>query len=156
MKHCHRRGMGAPELLGALVVLILVAFLSYSYANHRSAAGKRGLTIQRLLAIEDALAKYVLDCGGQLPTPEQTLMILVIKPEKGAPAGWRGPYLPDETVLRDGWGREFKYYSPGGPVERGSTALRPYELASYGRDGAEGGKGLDRDIRSADRSSLVP
>jgi general secretion pathway protein G len=107
--------------------------------------------------IESALEKYCVDCGGMLPTEKQGLAALTETPMKGPiPRGWRGPYVQDEEVLKDGWGRPFKYVCPGGPVEANSSIMRPYDLASYGRDGCEGGQGLDRDISSWDRATMVP
>lgn len=45
-----------------------------------------------------------------------------------------------ENMLKDGWGREFEYVSPG-------PGGQPFEIISYGRDGAEGGAGRDADIK---------
>lgn len=155
---CSRRcGMGALELLGALGVLLVTAFGFYYYVNMRTEAAKRTLTIQRLQLIETGLEKYCLDCGGAIPTQKQGLEALLKAPQRPPiPRNWAGPYLTDLDTVRDAWGRPFKYVFPGRPIEVGSNIMRPYDLASYGRDGVEGGSGLDRDICNWDRSTLIP
>jgi hypothetical protein len=45
-----------------------------------------------------------------------------------------------ENMLVDGWGREFEFVAPGPGNE-------PFDIVSYGRDGSDGGSGLDADIR---------
>lgn len=152
-----RAGMALVGLLVALIVLLLAVFAFYSYVNMRSVHGKREVTLERLQILQDALQRYLVDCGGTLPTQKQGLPALLKKPEtRPIPRGWRGPYVLDPAVLRDGWGRPFKYYCPGGGLRDDPQRLRPYDLASYGQDGAEGGEGLDRDLCSWDRTTLLP
>ena len=149
--------MGAVQLLGALVAVLIAAFSFYYYANAHTETAKRALTIHRITAIQEALDKYCVDCGGQLPTAKQGLGVLLTKPtRRPIPSEWAGPYLNDDAALQDGWNRPLKYVCPGSPLAPGSSIMAPYDLASYGRDGAEGGKGLDRDIRSRDRSTMMP
>lgn len=54
---------------------------------------------------------------------------------------WDGPYLKKD-VPKDPWGNPYIYRSPG--------KKEPYELFSYGADGAEGGEGVNKDIVSWD------
>lgn len=154
MRHSKIAGMAAAYLLYALVAVLVAAFMFYYYANSMAETGKRSLTIKRMTLIEAAMEKHCFDCAGALPTAKQTLRALLEKPEK-APHGWAGPYLEDATALRDGWGRPLKYTVPGVPSP-GNGIRRPYELSCYGKDGCEGGEGVDQDIRSSDRSSMVP
>ena len=144
-------------MFGALALLVAGAFAFYYYVNSRSEVGKRALSIKRMALIETALEKYCVDCGGNLPTEKQGLKALLQRPtESPVPRGWRGPYLEDTETVQDAWGRAYKYVCPGGPVERRSKIMRPYDLASYGRDGQEGGVDLDRDICSWDRGTMIP
>ena len=56
------------------------------------------------------------------------------------PAGvdkWNGPYLK-EPDLKDAWGNDYRYTVPG--------QSKPYDLASLGADGKDGGEGENRDI----------
>lgn len=158
MRPTRRAGMGLVEFLGILVVLVAVAFAFYCYVDNRAAEGRRAQTIARMTAVQEALEKYLLDAGGALPTQKQGLVALVRKPEiEPIPRDWHGPYVKDEAELRDGWGRPLKYFRPGGALDpKEPGRLRPFDLASYGRDGQEGGRGLDRDLHSWERSTMVP
>lgn len=149
--------MGALQLLEALVAVLIAAFAFYYYVNTHAETAKRTLTIRRIAAAQAGLEKYCVDCGGRLPTAKQGLAALLTRPTRPPiPSQWNGPYLNDEAGLLDGWGRPLKYVCPGRPLAPGSSIMAPYDLASYGRDGAEGGNRLDRDIRSWDRSTMVP
>jgi general secretion pathway protein G len=147
--------MGASELLIALAIAAAVAFGFYHYVNAKAETDKRALTIRRMVAIETALEKYCADCAGSLPSQKQTLAALCERPKVAAPKGWAGPYLKDANALKDGWNRDFHYLCPGRPYPQ-STMLQAYDLSSYGRDGVQGGKGLDGDICNWDRKTMAP
>ena len=71
---------------------------------------------------------------GRYPTNEEGLAVLIQVEEKmpemfDFPAQWQDP-----------WGNPYHYRSPG--------SNSPYEVICYGRDGREGGEGLDADISS--------
>lgn len=156
MRHSTRRGLTPLDMLIVLAVVLVVAFAFYQYVNVKGETDKRKLTIRRMTAIETALEKYCVDCAGTLPTQRQGLAALHDPPTlPPVPKGWSGPYIRDPQALRDGWGRSFKYVCPGQPYA-GSALAGPYDLASYGRDGSEGGKGLDRDICTWDRKTMLP
>ncbi|MEN6547795.1 MAG: type II secretion system protein GspG [Armatimonadia bacterium] len=155
MRHSTRHGLAATQLLYALMVVMVGAFAFYYYVNDRSESAKRGLTIKRMTAIEAALEKYCFDCGGELPSQEQGLEALLALPKDDAPHGWAGPYLTKPADLQDGWGRPFKFMCPG-KMLKGSELRRPYDLASYGKDGCEGGEDLDRDVCNWDRTTMIP
>jgi len=74
------------------------------------------------------------------PTTAQGLEALVENPGEHVAPGWRQllTKLPE-----DPWGRVYEYRSPG-------TGGRPYDLFTLGRDGREGGEGVDADISVAD------
>ena len=156
MRHSTRRGMGASELLIALLIAAAFAFGFYHYVNAKAETDKRALTAHRMAEIETALQKYCVDCAGVLPTEKQTLSALCVRPtESPVPKGWAGPYVKDASSLKDGWGREFKYVCPGRPYPQ-STVLQAYDLSSYGRDGCQGGRGLDCDLCNWDRKTMAP
>ncbi len=157
MEPSARAGLGTSSLFVVTAAAIAAAFVFYLYVEARTAQSKRVLTIERMAAIQDALDKYLIDCGGALPTQRQGLNALIERPAtRPAPRGWNGPYLDDPAKLRDGWGRSIKYFCPGGTSPDDPGRRRPYDLASFGRDGQEGGKGLDRDILSWERDTMVP
>jgi general secretion pathway protein G len=83
-----------------------------------------------------ALQAFELDIG-RFPTSTEGLDALVDNP--GNLKGWNGPYLAKDLPT-DPWSRAYVYRCPG---EHGD-----YDLFSYGRDGVEGGKGVDADIVS--------
>lgn len=156
MRYSKRRGMTPAELLVALLAVVALSFLFYHWVNIRAESEKRNVTIERMLEIETALQKYCADCAGALPTEKQTLSALHARPTVGSvPRGWAGPYVSSPDTINDAWGRRFKYFCPGKSYEE-STIPRAFDLASYGRDGREGGKGLDRDICNWDRKTMSP
>ena len=66
---------------------------------------------------------------GRYPTE---LKELYDKPAGEAEAGkWAGPYLDSPYKLKDAWGREFRYRSPGAHNSQ-------YDLWSMGKDGQDG------------------
>lgn len=157
MRRSRRLGMTALKFLGALVAVLVIAFGFYYYANNKAELGRRAVTVRRMTAISAALEKYCVDCGGVLPTPKQGLEALLVPPTLSPrPSQWNGPYLQNAQDLLDGWGRPLQYVCPGRPMAAGSSIMRAYDLASYGRDGSEGGKGLDRDLCSWDRGTMAP
>jgi general secretion pathway protein G len=83
-----------------------------------------------------ALDTFRLDVG-RYPTSQEGLQALNQKP--GGLERWDGPYLKKE-VPADPWGKPYVYKSPG---EHG-----PYDILSYGADGAPGGQDNNRDITS--------
>lgn len=152
-----RAGMGVVQLFGALAVLMVLALGLYRYADYLSAEGKRELTVRRMLSLYDGLEKYLIDTGGALPTQDQGLAAMLKCPTTDRiPTCWAGPYVNGPDDLCDGWGRPFQYYCPGDAERHDSDKPRPYDLVSLGRDGREGGEGLDRDIRSYDPKTMLP
>ena len=90
--------------------------------------------------LESALKFFRLD-NGLYPSTEQGLKALVEKPATGKESkSWReGGYLEKDRVPLDPWGNEYIFVSPG-------VHNRDFDLVSFGRDGAEGGEGPDKDI----------
>jgi general secretion pathway protein G len=83
-----------------------------------------------------ALDTFRLDLG-RYPTTQEGLAAL-----NQRPVGldrWDGPYLKRKEIPKDPWDRPYYYRSPG---EGG----RPYDLYTYGADGAPGGDGDNRDV----------
>ena len=54
---------------------------------------------------------------------------------------WDGPYLDPPKIPKDSWGNEFHYEKPG-------QDNRPFDIVSYGADGAPGGEKYNADIKS--------
>ncbi len=145
------------ELLLIFAIVLGAALLVMRELCERAENSQRRVTVDRMIAIEDGLAKYLVDSGGLLPTAEQGLAALLKPPKAGPqPMSWNGPYVDDEATLRDAWGRDLQYICPGRPIEGYENIYLPYCLWSYGADGAEGGDEMDRDMCSWDRKTMIP
>jgi general secretion pathway protein G len=120
-------------ILGVLAGLIVPKFMD---EPQKARVVKAKLQME---SISMALKKYYID-NGYYPTTEQGLDALVTKPSAGrVPKNYAdGGYLP--KVPMDPWGTKYIYISPG---KHG-----PFDLTSYGADGASGGTGGDADVNS--------
>ncbi|MFN3312445.1 MAG: type II secretion system major pseudopilin GspG [Hyphomonas sp.] len=130
-----QRGFSLMELLVALVILALIMGVVGPRVIGYLSRAKSQTAETQVRLIQSALDLYLIDVG-RYPTPEEGLQALVAAPAN-AP-GWSGPYLDEEQVPADPWGRPYLYTS-------GSDGLR-VRVYSLGRDGAEGGTGEDADI----------
>ena len=88
-----------------------------------------------------ALDLFYLDAG-RYPTGSEGLDALTQRPSN-VPV-WNGPYLKGGRVPNDPWGNAYQYRSSG---ER----TPPYEIASFGADGREGGTGTAADISNVEQ-----
>ena len=139
-----RRPTSGFTLLEVLVVITVIAILAavVSPQVFRNVGDAKATAARaQIETLTLALDAYRLD-NDQYPSSEQGLDALVRKPE-GEPEArnWRGPYLR-RGVPSDPWGRAYIYASPG---EHDSTG---FDLASWGRDGAQNGSAEDADITS--------
>jgi len=136
--HSMRRSQAGFTLLELLVVMVIIGLLA-SYVGPRffSEIGKSEVKVARaqLDAFDKALASYRLDIG-RYPSTEQGLSLLVERP--AGDSRWSGPYL-SKAVPLDPWGHAYGYRSPG-------SNGQDYDAFSLGRDGQQGGAGLDADI----------
>ncbi len=131
-----RRGFTLIELLVVMVILGMLAALVGPKLFPKLGKGKQAAAKTQIALIEEALDQFRLDVG-RYPTTSEGLRALIEDP---GIEGWDGPYLKKKVIPKDPWGREYQYQSPGTHGE--------YDLFSYGRDGAPGGEGEDRDITS--------
>ena len=134
-----RAGLTLLELLVVLAVLALLVGLVAPQVLGRVGEARSTTARTQMALLATALDGYRLDSGAY-PTTEQGLQALREKPTREpVPAGWRGPYVRKEVPL-DPWGRPYAYRMPGRRNPNG------FDLASLGRDGAEGGTGEDADL----------
>lgn len=127
------------ELLVVMVIIGLLAALVAPRFIRQEEKAKLKATKAQIELLGTALDTLRLDAG-RYPTTEEGLEALRTRP--GGLDKWDGPYLKKEVPL-DPWGRPYIYRNPG---EHG-----PYDLLSYGADGAPGGEGDNRDITSWER-----
>lgn len=137
-----RAGLTLVEMIVVLAIIALVAALTVPNIIGRLDQAKAGAARTNIGTIKSALRVYRLDNGGY-PTTEQGLKALVERPTtEPVPPNWNsGGYLED--LPEDPWGRPFLYRAP-------AASGAPYEILTLGRDGKEGGEGLDADLN--DRS----
>jgi general secretion pathway protein G len=91
----------------------------------------------QIAILKHTLEEFYIDTG-TYPSGEEGLRALVEKPSDpdGAPS-WNGPYL--DVIPKDPWGGEYVYRRPG-------AEGADFDIICYGKDGVEGGEGVNRDI----------
>jgi general secretion pathway protein G len=90
----------------------------------------------------NAIPSYELDTGHY----PKTLGDLVA--HGSSEGGWKGPYVKDESHLRDPWGHAYAYKHEYGRSD--------FLITSYGSDGVTGGYGTAEDLGSDTISKLDP
>lgn len=132
------RRTGGFTLIELLVVLVIIGLLGAIVAPRfigKSEQAKPKIARQQIELLGTALDTYKLDVG----TYPEGLNFLIETGEEEM-SRWDGPYLKKKVIPKDPWGREYVYTYPGQQSD--------YDLSSYGKDGEEGGEGLNRDINS--------
>jgi general secretion pathway protein G len=131
-------GVTLIEMMVVLVIIGIVAALVVPNVIGRPDEARVAVATTDLRTIAASLEMYRLD-NRTYPSTEQGLSALTARPVTApVPANWTaGGYLPDLPV--DPWGNPYGYSAP---AESG-----PYEIRSFGADGAPGGDGVDADLR---------
>ena len=130
-------------LLEILAVLTLLAFILTMVAPNivkNMQKGQSDAARAQVNALKTVLNTYYMD-NSIYPSTEQGLKALIEKPAiPPIPENWNGPYLEDNKIPKDPWGRELHYTSPG------VHNREKYDAYTLGRDNVEGGTGPDADI----------
>ena len=129
-------GLTLVEMIVVLAIIALVAALIVPNVIGRPDEARVTVANTDIRTISAALRMYRLD-NGDYPTSDQGLRALAEKPTaEPVPRAWSGDgYLPQ--VPQDPWGRPYVYQSP---------APGGFLVKSLGKDGKEGGEGLDADL----------
>lgn len=133
-----KKGIAGFTLIELLVVLVIIGLLGAIVAPRFIGKGEQAkpkIARQQIEMLGTALDTYKLDVGDY---PEG--LNLLIETTEEDMSKWDGPYLKKRVIPKDPWNNDYVYKYPG---EYGE-----YDLSSYGKDGEEGGEGLDRDINS--------
>lgn len=124
--HGSSRGSGESKMRCILITIaLLTPIMLFSSCSQRQDA-QISATDGTIQAIRIACEVYKLDTGAY-PPPALFPDCLVSNPPV---AGWKGPYVlvRGNTILKDGWGQDFRYVVEG-------TNLT---ITSTGRDGRFG------------------
>ena len=129
-----RRAFSLVELMVVIVIIGLLAGTVTVGVRSYMIRSKQSIARTEIARIADALETFYLEFN-RYPTNDEGLEILSEPNEK-----FPEPIL--SRLPKDPWKNPYAY------LETGSTP--PYEVASYGADGQEGGEGADSDILSSE------
>jgi general secretion pathway protein G len=133
------RGFTLIEIMVVVVILgILAALIAPNVISNIDKAQVTKVK-QDIRAIESALKLYRLD-RFRYPSSEEGLAALVTAPSDSSVPWPSGGYL--DRIPKDPWDRPYVYLQPGNQGE--------FDLYSLGRDGVQGGEGVDADIGNWD------
>jgi general secretion pathway protein G len=136
-----QRGFTLIEIMVVVVILAILGTLVAPQILGRIDEARITKAREDLKLYESALDLYRMD-NFRYPSSEQGLDALVHKPNDPNIKNWR----PDgyvKQLVKDPWGHDYVYVSPG-------TGGAPYDLMSFGADGAPGGTGNDADLSIRD------
>ena len=137
----NEKGFSFIELMVVVIILGILASMIVPRYMGRTDEAKAVKAKIDIVAIETSLKMYKLD-NGTYPSTEQGLAALIEKPttEPSAVNWSENGYLDKKRIPKDPWQREYLYLSPG--------VNGDYDILSYGADGAPGGEGKNKDIKS--------
>lgn len=121
-----RGGFTLVELLLVLVILGTLAAIVLPKFAGRTEQARITAARTQLAAFATALDAFEVD-NGYYPKGSDGLKDLIIQP-RDAP-NWKGPYLRQNEIPLDPWGRPYIYECPGRHNPNG------YDLMSMGPDG---------------------
>ena len=115
-----------------LIAAVLTPGIIGQFTRAKSKAAQ--LQLQTLAADIEAFSSDVQ----RYPTQAEGLNALLQEPSNAD--GWSGPYVKDQKMLNDPWGRPIIY-----TVDADG---RTFTVKSLGGDGKAGGSGTDRDLQA--------
>jgi general secretion pathway protein G len=130
-------GFTLLELLVVLVILGLLASVTAPAVARYLSGAKIDAAKLQIQNLSTTLDMYRLDTGSY-PSPQDGLRALVQRP--AAAQRWNGPYLRKPDMIKDPWGREYQYRTPGEHAE--------VEVFTLGADNVTGGTGENQDLGS--------
>lgn len=133
-KNVVKRGFTLIELLVVIVILSVLAALIVPKLIRRGEDAKVTAAEADLSTLSALLETFRLDMG-RYPDTEEGIFVLREPPSDDE--NWKGPYTRKDIPL-DPWKNEYvyEYYDEEDA----------FLLMSFGKDGVDGGEGLDADI----------
>ncbi|MBT3234544.1 MAG: type II secretion system major pseudopilin GspG [Bdellovibrionales bacterium] len=130
-------GFSLIEILVALTLLALAGTFVAGKIFDSLYEGQRSSTKIQMQNLAGRLKEFRRHCNFY-PTTDQGLDALITKPSGGRECKRYAPngYIDGDQLPTDPWDNDFVYESDG----------KTFNIASYGRDGEEGGDGQDEDI----------
>lgn len=122
------KGFTLIELLVVIMIIGILATVVLPRLSGRTEQARRAAARAQLENLNLALDTYEID-NGDYPTTGEGLEALWT--QSASAPNWNGPYLK-KAVRTDTWGNPWHYVCPGTHNPSG------YDLASFGKDGAEG------------------
>ncbi len=132
-------GFTLIEIMVVVVIIGILAALIAPSVIGRIDQAQITKVKQDIRAIESALKLYRLD-RFRYPTTDEGLNALVTPPSDSTVPWPNGGYL--DRLPKDPWDRPYLYAQPGSHGE--------FDLYSLGRDGVQGGEGVDADLGNWD------
>ena len=139
--HRRQRGFTLIEIMVVVVILAILGTLVAPQILGRIDEARITKAREDMKLYESALDLYRMD-NFRYPGNEQGLDALVHRPNDPNLKNWRAEGYVKQLV-KDPWGHDYVYVSPG-------TGGAPYDLMSFGADGAPGGTGNDADLSIRD------
>lgn len=137
-----RRAEAGFTLIEIMVVVVILGILAALIAPNvisRIDEAQETKVRQDIRAIESALKLFRLD-RFKYPSSEEGLEALVTPPADSTVSWPAGGYL--DRIPKDPWDRAYLYRQPGNNGE--------FDVYTLGRDGVEGGEGVDADVGNWD------
>ncbi|HRV81315.1 MAG: type II secretion system major pseudopilin GspG [Planctomycetes bacterium] len=128
-RRARRAGFSIAELMVVILIIGLLATQVVPRVLDRLGDAKWGKVRGDLSTLQNAIKTYAIRNGGEYP---DSLERLVERDSNGK------SFLEQTEVPKDPWNNEYHYLAPEGN--------RDMELWCYGKDGAQGGEGDDRDL----------
>ena len=133
-----RKGFTLVELLVVVGIISLLATMLVPRFFKGLGQTKAKIARAKMVRIEDAVARFQLDCG-RLPTDADGGLEALIVAPADLESKWNGPYCKKSELL-DPWDNPYQY------LPEGQQNVGSFDLISYGADGQEGGEGDNQDI----------
>jgi general secretion pathway protein G len=139
--HRRQRGFTLIEIMVVVVILAILGTLVAPQILGRIDEARITKARTDMKLLQGALDMYRMD-NFRYPTTEQGLDALVHKPNDPNLKNYK-PEGYVQQLMKDPWGHDYVYVSPG-------TGGAPFDLMSFGADGAPGGTGNDADLSIRD------